>query len=944
MNRLDRFRFGNLHKRRIFSVIAIFILIAFTSASFLAVLGIFGSRSELPRINISANSTRDIVQGVGFNVLDIPDSNIIEDPFFDNEDNCLFATVSSANGNVLYFDPSESGTFSDVEADSAINVLSIDADGSMGIRFSSTLSDFDISRFSVPTIVQDYDSLWNQDKINKTVESCSVVYALTEEGVLIQNVLNDPEVAFPEKSFIDICESNSFVYAISIDGEIYIASEGGSFSYICSVQVSENHSPKFITANNGNVDVFFSDGEVRTVNGNNSYVIGSISASYVESCSQYVVAIDDSNKLFVSSNGLFFEEISCVEESDFVIDARIGESLAYILTNYGTLITVDLVSKEVISCNLSSIEPTSICPASEGKVIAIASDYQAFVADINDGSLDSLGIGNLVTSKVFLIGDNQFLLVSGSSLYQTSLMSALVVADAIGSSAIESGDICMIKTSSVDTSTWDIQGNTHLIGRNNGVQLSGNSDELHVMSRRLDKKTNEIFEDGVFYRIDIAMSSVSGDLDAFVWLEGEEFGQQGMMSTDIANNTDVYSFVFAVTDNMISDEQLRFNIAFEGYGVLNIEYVYVGPSNSDINTIPSDFYNCIIGNTPSTLRFSSMTIGSTGFCDKEFYGVHPDSAERALIMCRDAGSNPWFLMGSQITQSDVDNFLGYLCGSVSSEYGKRRVDNGTALPWSRQFNNIYIEICDSEDAFLSDVQRGAYVDYVKTLFERSPFYVDIMDRIVFVDGMEYEGGVVLSSADRHASSMSISGAITSENSFNDCVYNAIEQARFSSPRSVGGEFISSVSFDKYEGYYTAADVVSCIIQSQNSFADLIMFDSDTEVFDSMASLRFMIERDQLFYEILDPVDTSSVLTAESFSDACDFMLVDGESYLYLVVTNNSDIAQQFVSQSNDFDIRTGSYIRYSSDGELLLQRNINRFGMRHILQPGEYIIIMIPKR
>ncbi len=946
MNRLDRFRFGNLHKRRIFGVISIFVLIAFVAASLLAILGFFGSRAELPRVNLSVDTTSGSVQGVGFNILDIPDSNVIEDPFFDCSDNCLFATVTEAEGNYLYFDPLEGRIFEEVASNSEINVLSIDADGVMGLRFSSFVSGFDSARFGIPITIADTNNLWNTDSIVKVVESSGVVYGITGDGVLIQNLITKNSVVSTNDFFIDICSSGNFVYALASNGDIFIASEGGSFTYVCTCEVSEDTSPKFISSVNGSIAVFISDGTVRTINSDNSYITSRINASYIDSNQNYVVSVDADNNVYVSSNGIFFrsrDDISyLIPDFDSVIDVKLLDSTVFILTNYGTLISFDITGDNFYVCDISSIEPISICPINNDYIIAIASDYQAFAVDANTGVTDALGMGNTVVENVYKYGDNQFLISSGSSLYKTSLMSALLVDSSIGSSIIQSGDICMVKTSSVNTDSWDIQGDTHLVGREDGVYLTGNDSGLHVMSRRLDQMTPELFEDGVFYRIDVAMSTTGGDLNTYAWLEGDSFGQQGMQVTVVDSNTDVYSFVFAVTENMIEDEYLRFNIAFEGYGILNVDYVYVGPSNSDVNTIPSNFRNCIVHNTPSALRFSSMVIGGTGFCNEAFYGVHPDSAESALLMSRDAGANPWFVMGSQITQNDVENFLGYMCGSVSSEYGKRRIDNGTALPWSRQFNYIYVEIGDSENTFLSDVQRGAYVDYVKGLFERSSYYIEIKDRIVFVDGMNYDGGVVLSSADRHAAPMEVTAPVTVDNTFVNCVSDAIDNARFEAPRAAGGEFISSVSFDNYEGSYTAADVVSSVIMAQ-SFADLVMFDSDTEVFNSMAALRFLIGREQMFYEVLDPVDSSSEYTADELTEACDFMLIDGDTSIYLIVTNHSDVAQQFLTQSTVFDIRGASYNRYSSSGEQLIQRDINRFRLRQYLQPGEYMIVNIPK-
>ena len=101
------------------------------------------------------------------------------------------------------------------------------------------------------------------------------------------------------------------------------------------------------------------------------------------------------------------------------------------------------------------------------------------------------------------------------------------------------------------------------------------------------------------------------------------------------------------------------------------------------------------------------------------------SLEDSLKLVKNCNSAPWFVIGPYVNQSDIDKLLEYLCGSLTSEYGGRRIDNGTALPWSRQFTRFYIEINDSGKVFKSDVQKAAYVNYVISMFSQSEYFSDI---------------------------------------------------------------------------------------------------------------------------------------------------------------------------------------------------------------------------
>ena len=326
-------------------------------------------------------------------------------------------------------------------------------------------------------------------------------------------------------------------------------------------------------------------------------------------------------------------------------------------------------------------------------------------------------------------GSDNYLIRSGNTLYDSSLKSAVLVDVPVADGIVMEGDTCIVEHSSFNSDSWDLYGDTHLITQSQGVSLVGTGSGLHAMSFELNGTSSELFEGNLFYRIEVSMSSDTEDAECYVWLNGETFGEQGLHIQDLSGQQRSYSFVFAVTDSMLSDETLRFNISFEDDAVINIYNAYVGLDRYDINSVPTDFIDEMALCAPSALRFSSTVPGSNGFCEETYYGVSAFSLERELLLCKNSGANPWIVMGSSVSQNDVNEFLGYLCGSVSNEYGKRRIDNGTALPWSRQFDTIYVEISDLNGTFLTDSQRGAYVSYVMSLFAKSEFYIEIKDNM-----------------------------------------------------------------------------------------------------------------------------------------------------------------------------------------------------------------------
>ena len=957
MNRLARFRFGNLHKRRIFLVIALVTLILLTSMLFLMFIGFFGSRAELPRVRASAELTSKHTEGVGINVLEVPDTNLIVNPFFGKCTDSLSAQITEVGGNSIYFDPSAASAFSELSFGDSVEILSLDGNGKMGLRYSGTAVGFTDTAFGVPVVLEDTEALWINDPVIKTAEYSGYLYLLTANGNLITDAAVYPELSGIEQPVVDICSEGMSVYAVTSIGEIYVSTDSGPFSLLGSCHLAEGISVNHITCANGNIAVFLSDGSVKLLTTNGCTSVANADISYAVS-GQGFMAYISGNELFVSHNGMFFSSLdqfpSYIREGDMITDMKAGDDEIYVLTLYGRLIRIGMDSEDPIinSCDISSIEPVSICASGDDAVIAVTSDSQAYYVPVSTGVPRTLGLTGISVEYIMNYGSDSYLIKSGNTLYEASLKSAVFVDVPVAEGVVMEGDTCIIEHSSFDAEPWDLYGDTHLITQSSGVSLVGTGNGLHAMSYELDGTTAELFESNLFYRIEVSLSSDTEDAECYVWLNGETFGEQGLHINNLSSQQRSYSFVFAVTDAMLSDETIRFNISFEDDAVINIYNAYVGLDRYDINSVPTDFVDEMAVCAPSALRFSSTVPGSNGFCEETYYGVSAFSLERELLLCKNSGANPWIVMGSAVSQNDVNEFLGYLCGSVSNEYGKRRIDNGTALPWSRQFDTIYIEISDFNGTFLTDSQRGAYVSYVMSLFAKSEFYIEIKDRIVFIDGMNYEGGVMLSDADRHASGIVID--IVEEDgvpmTFTDSVYTAIDNLIYNAPRnrnggSSGGEFVSTVRIGNTveQGTYDSADIVSAIIRAENMYADLIMIDSDMPSCRLIATLRPLIGGDTMYCETMEPLDQSSRFSAEGFNDACETLLIDQAESIYIVLANHSDELQQFVVLSDAYNTADGSYRRYSARGDLLMERDLDRLGLRLVLQAGEYMVIEIPK-
>lgn len=948
MNRLARFRFGNLHKGRLLGVLILITLMMVGSGLFLFFIGFFGRSAELPRVTVSADLTSERCEGVGINILEVPDANIIDDPFFDKKDLCMYGQVIDAHDNYIYFDPSGSDAFSGMSSGDEVNILSIDEYGRMGLRYSGNAAGFSETMFSYPEQIGGLDNLMISDPAVKSCRVQGTLFLLTSSGRLIADASLDPRDISDGIVFSDICAEGINLYSLTGSGDIYVNSDTGTPALLGNVFTGDGVTAEHIAVINGNILCFMSDGQIRAFTSSGSVDIGHVQAARI-ACGSGFMACTDGCDVYVSFNGIYVKKLEgldeCIPEGDDISQIEAYGQNVFILTEYGKVISADLTdSASVLNCrDISSIEPVSLCPSGPSHIIAVSSDHQTYRVSMETGNISALGNFGISADDVMISGEGLYIIRSGNKLYEASLMSAIVVDQPVADGVVMAGDTCIVKHSSADVSDWDIYGNTGIEHGNEGISLTGFDDGLHAMSVQLEAPVSELFRENLFYRIEVEMSGSADIGECDIWLEGETFGDEGMHITDLSQQLSPYSYVFAVTDSMLSDEYLRFNISFEGEGVIEIRSVYAGLDRYDLNSVPAEFTDMINRSAPSALRFQDEVIGGQGSCEERYYGTGASSLECAMQICKSSGADPWLVMGPSVVQSDVDGLLGYLSGSVTNGYGKLRIDNGTALPWSRQFDTIYIEINDNDGAFLSDAGRGAYVTYVMGLFAKSEFYTEIKDRIVFIDGMEYEGGVMLSEADRHASAVFIDGG----SDFDTASAEAFEAADYAAPRTsgvnAGGEFIRSLKIGGSSSGYNAADIVSAVIRAESGFAEIIMVDSDVDVSAVVASLKPLTHGVLAFCETAQPIDPSSEYTAEAFDEACDVMLVDHESSVCLVVSNSSDQLQQFIVASDTYDLSDGSYSRYSPQGSLLIRRDLDRMTARQLLQPGEYMVIEIPK-
>lgn len=983
MNKLDRFRFGSYHKRRIVGFLTILAAVFVVALGLLALLGIFSFRSELVSVRLSSNSNGYFNDGVSINLDEIPSSNRISCSDFERESNYNSFTIADCSGDYVFFDANSGVGMDSVVAGSEIRILSLDNDGVMSLRYSGLVNSFDSARFGLNIPIDDVNGFFVNDTVTDVASISGTVVALTESGKLVMDITSDDFVKVLEDedgniiSISSICKYGSYIYALSENDEFYVSSDGRNFSLLYAFEDETTEIRTFAGVGNS-VAFITDDNRYFLVSGN---TLNEISVSFdvdentiIVSSSDKLLIVTSSGEVYSSANGLVFDrvldEIGLFENSFSAIDYKSLDNVFYFLTSDGRIVILNLDSiTESSSIDLSSISPVMMEVADSGSIIVITSDNKACLV-APDGSFSDLSASNGVIDAVYCGVGDRLIMRSGNNLYFVTVLSAIQVNSTIPEDAVNPGDLCYIRTvgsRAFDEGNWFISSENTSISFYNSfdsvitdssVRILGVGDGVHAISQPLYGNATDDFTYNTFYRMSLKLRSDSPSMSAVkVWIYGEEFGEVGFTVTDVTSNLEEYSFVFALTGNnrLTEEDKLYFNISFDNDGVLFVDDVYLGEDRYAENSIPYEFEQNIISGNPAAIRLNNLNFLAMNNSDEILYGLGTNSLETSLALVKAAESEPWFVIGSYADADSIEKFMNYMCGSVSSDYGKLRIDNGTAIPWTRQFDTIYIEICDSDSVYLTDMQRGAYVSYVKSLFIQSSYYSEIKDRVVFLDGMTYEGGVVHSTADFHSmkAQMDLNRIGELSTVYSDINYNV--------PRMplIGvdvGEYISVMSF---EGEYNQSNngvLTAPLIVAESSFARMISVDIaisprpvDTEsisiftndmtvdLLGAVSRLSFVDGSHGLYYDLMPPMDSSSEHTVEEISRSCVMTLVENNGVAYFVSANISDTQQQFTIDG--IDVSSAHMIRYAANGSVIADRSYRQSDIRITLQPGETIVI-----
>ena len=1024
MSRLDRFRFGNFRRKRLVAILLIVVSLFVFSGSILLVMGVFGFRSELVSVALTEQDENSSYNGVGLNLDYIPNVNLIRNPSFEKEAAYYSLNVLDSNGRSVFFDPTEvinCGINTKRATGAPMRIVALDADDNMMLKYEGKITGYESARLGQVSYIDLPMAYESFSGITKTCTLQNSVTALTGAGLVFADVTSEQMAKVYDGgnvSFADICCNGSVVYAVAADGVVFSSIDGKTFTQLSSEEITTDITVKSCAAGASCLVVLTLDSKLYVYDAgqyNEVLLPDNAVPEMIGSEGDTIVVICQNGSVYETANGFVYRKIDTgdIYEDRKAASVFCNAGSSYILNDDSSITVIKHDEQDAVTLleglSGSGSSLCSIAVTDNGQIVGATDDRTAVIISDALGTAVTISSEQLIVDGVFLSANNKVMLIGNAEVYTASVLSDFTLDSDIPADSVELGDICFIETANSYTSlsveegsdwsmapeagVWNVYGKGTSIELSPdtydgayALRLSGTTDNLHAVSQKLPGSIRDCFIKDKFYRISLYVKSDSSTPETLdVWLDGATFGKEGMTCHKINSEYSEYSTVFVVNDLMLGDGDITFNIAFSGSGAVLIDEVYVGPDSLSGADIPESFQQAVIDAAPKAIRFNNLGIGSNGFSERVFFGINElstgaayydkegnymqvsdvRSLERCLRLARDASADPWFVLGSYCNPETVNNMIAYMCGSVSSDYGTRRINNGTALPWVRQFEKVYIEISDTEGCFTNDAQRSGYVDYVIGMITGSEYYTDIKDKVIFIDGMEYQGGTMLSSADSHASKMTIRSEVDVSQrnmTYQERLSLAYDEVRNTAPRVTSGndmgEFMSSIDF---EGKFNCAQYIAALMCDDTIFIEMAMINckvnftpsayGDHNVFEKgdemkmilnmLSLIKEMASSSRMYANVTDPLSSESGQSAALFLANCTVSQFDGDGNSYLVITNTSSVLQQFVMYNGAQRYNKSSVKRYSTEGELLTTQSLTNSYRRYNLQPGESIIVSL---
>ncbi|NLV98387.1 MAG: hypothetical protein GX034_01140 [Clostridiaceae bacterium] len=479
-------------------------------------------------------------------------------------------------------------------------------------------------------------------------------------------------------------------------------------------------------------------------------------------------------------------------------------------------------------------------------------------------------------------------------------------------------------------------------------------------------------------KFDICLEGpIQGPLE--VWLSGPDF--EVAEEIELNQGWQHINTLLLLPRPLKAGDQVYLNIGFAGDAVIYLDNIFLGRADesakdmsvlarniaSEAPDIPVLRLDCVpIGKAGYKSYSWALPEGETGYLAPQSKNSERHNLGAVLQLSEAVNASPWLVIDARAGEEEIQNLLEYLAGSPLSGYGKARANDGVIGRWTDAFDLVYIELVDSADTLPSDRLKAQRVDWVVEQCQNSTLYQEISNKLVFIDGMDYEEGGLRTNVDYHASilysNQTLSGSQDLDIFIKDWQQSLPRRTIMGS--SFRPELISSLRSESVIGTdVRLADLAALSLSGLESETELVLLDVDMldpsyyardnpriALLKLADSLRNASVLDRARQELShDEQESKDPLTGnkQGVSDLSEtenhslrlFSFKQNESYL-LVAVNLGENAGQFTLR-NLPQIEAIASSSFDSQGRLIGENMKKRSNSSFSVMPGGLVVLKI---
>ncbi len=400
-------------------------------------------------------------------------------------------------------------------------------------------------------------------------------------------------------------------------------------------------------------------------------------------------------------------------------------------------------------------------------------------------------------------------------------------------------------------------------------------------------------------------------------------------------------------NSLAADKDAALTFSFSGKGEVYLDQIWFGTVEDRETDLAQELQNqpqgsvlrmnylpvAMSGYAPDSWMNSSETVSVLQYHLKTIENKTQFNLANSLKLAKDLKMNPWIMIDSQTTDLELRHLIQYMFGLENTTYGNLRLEQSGIGRSGDLFEQIYIEICDTDHLMIGDTQKRAYVDWVIKTIADTPEYQQIKNNLIFVDGMQYKENRMLSTADYHASDLTISQCFKNKadlDEFNDSIYELI-------PRDIErtfdarAELIRSIKINS--GDIRLADLMATSLNMLGEEQKLALLDVDL----STSNINYQ------FYEsfgrlgtLLRGLNAYSVESKIEQDKVVAYAFGKGDKRVVVLI----NLADEVTScQVSNLTLENYQQMMYDASGTLIEEAMIKRDNKVFSLLPGGVLIL-----